>query len=135
MSMPDNSSRYKRTNLFLLRVWCDDAEETENEKAEEQEGPCRMWHGIVQRTVSGEAHGFDGKEELIAVLEAMLYKDRRERPQHRRPTPRAKPNAQTRQPARGNNQTEANQGSQLHEVREVTQATGRTRQVSNMEER
>ena len=56
MSMPDNNCKYKRTNLFLLRVWCDDAEETENEKAEEEEGLCRVWHGILRSPLLQLSH-------------------------------------------------------------------------------
>lgn len=76
MSMSDSSSKYKRTNLFLLRVWCDDADEN----GDDDEAPCRVWHGRVQRTVSGEAHSFEAKDDLIAVLESMLYKDREDVP-------------------------------------------------------
>jgi hypothetical protein len=41
-----------------------------------------QWHGRLQRTVSGEAHRFDGKAALIEVLERMLF---HARPQHAAP--------------------------------------------------
>jgi hypothetical protein len=107
MPIPDNGSKYKRTNLFLLRVWCDDAGEHENSAKGERSG--LTWHGRVQRTVSGEAHSFDGKDDLIEVLEAMLYKDRKDRPAQSRP--RGKPSSEAGLTASGNNQTEANEGT------------------------
>jgi hypothetical protein len=70
--MPDDRSKYKRTNLFLLRVLCDDTEE--NEHMDSGEEYSRTWHGTVQRAVSGEAYSFEGKEALIEVIEAMIYK-------------------------------------------------------------
>jgi hypothetical protein len=78
MPIPDNSCQYRRTSLFVLRVWCDDPEPDENENSvmDAKIGP--KWHGRVQRTVSGEAHNFEGKEDLIEVLERMLCKVRRE---------------------------------------------------------
>lgn len=129
MSMPDNRFKYKRANLFLLRVWCED--DDENEHSDKGEKPCRIWHGKVQRTVSGEVQSFETKDRLIEVLEAMIYKDRKERPeQSRPPRPRGKASSETGLPAsgnNGNNQTEANEGS------EVTKGTRQTRQVSNKE--
>ncbi len=83
--MPDNSSKYKRTNLFLLRVWCDDIDpgKNEDEQGDIDERPGPMWHGRVQRTVSGEAHTFENKEALIKLLESMLYKGRPQYQQNR----------------------------------------------------
>ena len=130
MTMPDNrskdKSKYKRTNLFLLRVWCDDADENKDEQEDEQENQngdegesstCRRWHGMVQRTVSGEAHSFGAKDDLIEVLEAMLYKDRKdhkdrpERLQNTGPRPQGKTSSEDSIAASGNNQnqTEANE--------------------------
>ena len=74
--MPANRSNYKHTNLFLLRVWCEDPVEREN--GENGEGSGLKWHGSLQGTVSGESHSFDGKDALIEVLESMLYKERPE---------------------------------------------------------
>jgi hypothetical protein len=76
----DKSPQHKRENLFLLRVWCDDMDENEHGNEHEHEhgnsagGPTRTWHGKVQRTVSGEEHSFAAKADLMAVLEAMIYK-------------------------------------------------------------
>jgi hypothetical protein len=81
MPMSDNRSTYQRTHLFLLRVWCAAPAPDENGDADERAGP--LWHGRVQRTVSGEAHNFKGKEGLLAVLESMLDPAR---PAPRRPT-------------------------------------------------
>jgi hypothetical protein len=75
MPISDTSPKHKRDNLFLLRVWCDD--ENVDEHGDEDEEPYRIWHGKVQRTVSGEEHSFGAKEDLIEVLEAMIYKDRK----------------------------------------------------------
>ncbi len=111
MSMPDNRSEYKRANLFLLRVWCDDDDENGHE--DEGGGPCRIWHGKVQRTVSGEAHSFETKDRLIEVLEAMLYKERKERSEQG--SPRVKTSSEAGFPASGNNHTEANKED--HHVR------------------
>lgn len=72
MHIPGNRSKYKRTNLFLLRVWCDDA--GENEHVDEGEGACRMWHGMVQRTVSGETRSFEAKASLIEVWKPRLLR-------------------------------------------------------------
>ena len=99
MSIPDNRSKYKRTNLFLLRVWCDDADENENAQSDRGEEPYRMWHGIVQRTVSGEAHSFEGKADLIEIIESMIYKDGEDVPGQVRPL--EKPGSQAGLSAQG----------------------------------
>ncbi len=107
MAMPDKGSKNKRTNLFLLRVWCDEADGDDDD----DKGPCRVWHGKVQRTVSGEVHSFETKDRLIEALEAMLYKDRnerQERPEHSRP--RGKRSSEAVVPAISNNQSKANKG-------------------------
>jgi hypothetical protein len=113
----DNTSRSKHAQLFLLRVWCDDADANGDEQADEDgdegeksglKGPWqRQWHGRVQRTVSGETQSFDGIEGLIEVLAAMLYKDRQDQPGHSRPPGTSSSEAAT--PASGNNQTGANE--------------------------
>ena len=61
------TKRRKHTDLFLLRVWCDE------EEGDEESG--LRWCGRLQRPTSGEARNFADWEALIAVLEAMLYKD------------------------------------------------------------
>lgn len=124
MSMSENNSKYKRTNLFLLRVWCDNPDE--NEHGGKGDISALTWRGIVQRTVNGEAHSFEAKGELIELLEAMICKDL---PGHNRP--RGNPGSErlegTRLPANGNNQTEANETS------EASEGTQLTTQVSNMD--
>jgi len=73
MPMPDDSAKYTRTNLFLLRVWCVDPDPTENGDTDTPGGPT--WQGRVQRTVSGEGHNFTGQAALLAVLARMLDAD------------------------------------------------------------
>ncbi len=115
MPLPDNRSKYKRTNLFLLRMWCDDPGPSPgpdpdiNGTEDERSGP--KWHGRVQRTVSGEAHNFEGKEALIEVLETMLYKDRLE---HSKPIlPPGNRTAENDLPGDGNtNSGKAKQGTE-----------------------
>jgi hypothetical protein len=52
----------KRTGLFLLRVWTEDAGDGSG-KAE--------WHGKVQRVVNGESRYFHNWPELVELLAAM----------------------------------------------------------------
>jgi hypothetical protein len=99
--MRTNRSNYKHTNLFLLRVWCDALVESENGEKGEESG--LKWHGRLQRTVSGEARNFNGKDALIEVLESMLYKDRLE---HAGPSPNS--GSGTNTSSGGNNSSEAN---------------------------
>jgi len=53
--------RYRRSDLFLLRVW---SEETEN--------GAITWCGKVQRTTTGEARFFRDWPQLIDLLLTML---------------------------------------------------------------
>lgn len=114
MAMSDNRSKNKRANLFLLRVWCDDTDEHEQEygykNGDENEGPCRVWHGKVQRTVSGEVHSFDAKDDLIEVLETMLYKEWKEQREQGRPRGTTSSEASVLANGNNQNQTEANKG-------------------------
>lgn len=106
MPISDTSPNYKRANLFLLRVWCDDADENEHEQGNRAGSPSRRWHGKVQRTVSGEEHSFGAKEEFIGVLEAMMYKDRME---HSSRGQRGETSTEAGLPASGNNQSEGSE--------------------------
>ena len=117
MPIPDGRSKYKRTNLFLLRVWCDDLDQNENRNGDEGETSGLVWHGRVQQTVSGEAHSFNGKQGLFEVLEAMLYKDRKDTPEHTKTGSREKISSDIGPSVSGNsqNQTEANEGSEYSE--------------------
>ena len=54
--------RLKRTGLFLVRVWTEDAGDGSG-RAE--------WHGKVQRVVNGEARYFHDWPELVDLLLAM----------------------------------------------------------------
>ena len=58
---PDRSHQYRGpSQLFLLRVWLDDAP-GEND-----------WHGRVQHAVTGEAHYFQTCAELRRLIRGML---------------------------------------------------------------
>lgn len=81
MPMPDDRAKYRRTNLFLLRVWCVDPDPPADGDTDTPVGP--LWQGRVQRTVSGEGQDFTGQATLLAVLARMLDADR---PEDRRPT-------------------------------------------------
>ena len=57
----DGSHEYRGpSQLFLLRVWLDDAR-SEND-----------WHGRVQHAVTGEAHSFQTCAELRRIVHDML---------------------------------------------------------------
>jgi hypothetical protein len=57
----DQSHAYRGpSQLFLLRVWLDDAS-SEND-----------WHGRVQHSVTGEAHYFQTCAELRRIIRNML---------------------------------------------------------------
>ena len=101
MSSSNTSPEHMRANLILLRVWRDDIDEdrNEHEHGNTSISPSRRWHGKVQRTVSGEEHSFGAKEELIEVLEAMIYKDRTVHSRHR---PRGKASSELTLPEGGN---------------------------------
>lgn len=55
--------RYRRANLFLLRLWLEDAMDSTG-KIE--------WRGKVQRVVDGESHHFSDWQGLNEWLMAML---------------------------------------------------------------
>lgn len=58
---PDRSHQYRGpSQLFLLRVWLDDAP-GEND-----------WHGRVQHAVTGEAHHFRTCVELRRLIRDMM---------------------------------------------------------------
>lgn len=62
--------RYKRTDLFLVRVWTQDpGDHTEPTLTEDD---TAAWHGRVQRVVDGEMHEFDNWDALVAALRAMI---------------------------------------------------------------
>lgn len=55
--------RYRRANLFLLRMWSEDV----------ADGSSKVeWRGKVQRVVDGESHQFEGWHDLMDLLAAML---------------------------------------------------------------
>lgn len=55
--------RYRRSDLFLVRLWTEDAPDS-NGKLE--------WRGKVQRVVDGESHQFSNLQDLADLLQAML---------------------------------------------------------------
>ena len=64
------SGRASRSDLFVVRIWCEDPDPTCDQPASEtRTTACR---GRVQRASSGEAHEFQGWVALIEVLEGML---------------------------------------------------------------
>ncbi len=62
------SRTLRRTDLFLVRMWTADARDGDR-RAE--------WHGRVQRAVDGEAHQFDGWQNLVDLLLTMLSEGQR----------------------------------------------------------
>ena len=57
----DQNHEYRGlSQLFLLRVWLDDASSENN------------WHGRVQHSVSGEAHYFRTCAELRRIIRDMM---------------------------------------------------------------
>lgn len=61
--MMDTSWQHGRSQLFLVRLWTQ--EEEESDRAEWQ------WHGRVQHILSGEAHTFRDWQSLVDLLLAM----------------------------------------------------------------
>ena len=55
--------RYKRANLFLLRMW--------PEEAADGSGQFE-WHGKVQRVANGESQEFSSWQSLTESLRSML---------------------------------------------------------------
>jgi hypothetical protein len=55
--------RYRRSDLFLVRLWTEDADD---------DGGQVQWRGKVQRVVDGEAHQFSDWQGLSELLMAML---------------------------------------------------------------
>ena len=53
----------KRNNLFLVRVWTEEGGDGSD---------ADVWHGKVQRVVSGEMSEFEGLPALVEVLSRML---------------------------------------------------------------
>ena len=67
--------RYKRSDLFLVRIWSEDrgVEDASDGALGGEEVITKLrWHGRVQRTVDGEAHQFDSWQGLVDLLLAML---------------------------------------------------------------
>lgn len=69
------SQHLKRTNLFLLRVWTEDAGDSASDgsgNAAGSDSGKAEWHGKVQRVVDGESHQFNNWQDLIDLLLEML---------------------------------------------------------------
>jgi hypothetical protein len=63
----------RRADLFLVRVWVEDAAGDEEDAGERSDGSTQVaWCGRVQRVVDGEAHEFSGLQGLVDSLSAML---------------------------------------------------------------
>lgn len=63
-----SNHRYRRTDLFLVRVWTQD----EGSAGDSDGNPKARCYGRVQRVVSGEARQFDNWQALLDALNAML---------------------------------------------------------------
>jgi len=60
---------YKRSDLFLLRMWSEEVDESHAPG----EGQTEMrWRGRVQRVVDGESHQFHDWQDLLNLLALML---------------------------------------------------------------
>ena len=66
------SRHYRRTDLFLLRIWTEDAALADGAQGGRGGRAGPSWRGRVQRLVDGEAHQFGDWPELIDLLVAML---------------------------------------------------------------
>jgi hypothetical protein len=74
------------TQLFLLRIWLEEAPQAggENEvEAREQQAALR-WRGKVQHVVRGEAHAFTGWQMMIDYLETLLVSEQADSGEARR---------------------------------------------------
>ncbi|HET9493720.1 MAG TPA: hypothetical protein VFR15_05775 [Chloroflexia bacterium] len=84
-SSDDTAHRhYRRTDLFLVRIWTEDTGSRDRADGGGGEGNTDVdaapaWKGRVQRVVDGETHQFSGSTGLVEVLAAMLRKKRRQR--------------------------------------------------------
>jgi len=74
-----DTRRRRRSDLFLVRVWSEDAKpggEIEMKGADstsrEAAGPELEWHGRVQRVTDGESHPFDSRQDLLDILNSMI---------------------------------------------------------------
>jgi len=63
------------TQLFLLRLWLEQAPQEGGEKDGPDQEKALNWHGKVQHLIRGEAHAFTGWDTLIACIESMLWRD------------------------------------------------------------
>jgi len=68
----------KRTDLFLVRVWTEeatapvDANHADNDRSRSDGAGQGEWSGSVQRVVDGEVHRFDSLQALTSLLLDML---------------------------------------------------------------
>ena len=60
----------RRTDLFLVRVWREDAGDTADAAGGDR--GKTQWGGAVQRVVDGETHQFNSWRDLIELLLTML---------------------------------------------------------------
>lgn len=57
----------KRTNLFLVRIWAEDAGDKGGNTSSKTD-----WQGKVQRVIDGESHPFSSLQDLLDLLLEML---------------------------------------------------------------
>src|SRR4051812_21457675 len=66
---------YRRSDLFLVRLWTEDGEDAPDPtslRSDVQDSNIEVWRGKVQRVGDGEAYRFNGLEGLTEALLAML---------------------------------------------------------------
>jgi hypothetical protein len=61
-----------RTDLFLLRLWTDEADRPGVEDGSTGTEIAARRHGRVLDMLSGESHGFDDWQGLIGILQGMV---------------------------------------------------------------
>jgi hypothetical protein len=76
--MPTNcNTRLQRSNLFLVRLWIEDAKGNNSGAIDENDA---RWRGKIQRVVNGETIEFQGWQGLVTNLSAMLSPGRADAP-------------------------------------------------------
>lgn len=66
---------HRPTDLFLVRLWRDEAKDTGDNGREgdsSSDGNTTEWQGKVQRVVDGESHQFRGWQGLVDLMLSML---------------------------------------------------------------
>jgi hypothetical protein len=70
--------RYRRSNLFLVRLWATDGgdnhadDDDRDGSSDEKRSSSVGWRGKVQRVTDGETHQFSSLQGLMDLLQEML---------------------------------------------------------------